>query len=484
VSTEQRTPPPPDPLSGKRDLGDARLTEKANPRTATIDHADALEIVRLLQAEDRSVPDAVAGEAPRIAAMIREVARRMRCGGRLFYVGAGTSGRLGVLDAAECPPTFGTDPEMVRGIIAGGHPALVRSEEGVEDDADAGRAAIRSEGVRSHDFVLGIAASSTTPFVQAALEEAVAAGAGTGFLCCTPPPPHMVDLVDLCVIPLVGPEAIAGSTRLKAGTATKLVLNALTTGVMIRLGKVYGNLMVDLRAVSEKLADRSLRIVSAVTGAGREEARRLLVAAGGSAKTAIAMRRMGVDRWLAERRLDACDGSLAAALERFPPSSPVRNTDIYPESGSAEDLGLLLERLATGPGRLVRAVEAAPDGPGERTARHVAHVVAFETEAIRPRLEALAAADGGSFPGWEDESWWKRKVGDTKDLLTIFAGERQRTLGVLDEAGQDIFERGGSLGVERFTVYQLLRGAAHHDEAHASRISERVHPGLQDRAVS
>jgi len=296
------------------DLGDGRLTEAFNPRTAEIDRADVAGILELLQAEDRSVPDVVAASTDTIEAVVRDVVTRLSRGGRLFYVGAGTSGRLGVLDAAECPPTFGTDPEMVQGIIAGGPQALVRAQEGAEDDVDAGRAAIRQARVGPDDFVLGIAASGTTPFVRAALEQALDSGAGTGLLSCSEPPPDLAARVDHQITVLTGPEAIVGSTRLKAGTATKLVLNAITTATMIRLGKVYGNLMVDLRATSRKLEDRSLRIIEALTDLDRPQARELLTRADDRVKTALAMHGLGVDRDEAEQRLADCDGLLAVCL--------------------------------------------------------------------------------------------------------------------------------------------------------------------------
>ena len=309
------------------DLGDERLTERFNPRTAGIDRASTRGIVDLLQAEDRTVPDAVAAVADSLAALVDDIAPRLTRGGRLFYVGAGTSGRLGVLDAAECPPTFGTDPDLVKGIIAGGPPALVRAAEGAEDDEDAGRTAITDAAVGEPDFVLGIAASGTTPFVAAALEQALAVGAGTGLLTCSEPPEQLAARVDHQITIRTGPEAIVGSTRLKAGTATKLALNTITTATMIRLGKVYGNLMVDLRATSKKLEDRSIRIIEALTGLDRTPAEDLLAAADGSVKTALAMHGMKVDRPVAEQRLEACDGFLAECLERFPPP---------PEDGTGE----------------------------------------------------------------------------------------------------------------------------------------------------
>ncbi|MEJ2483892.1 MAG: N-acetylmuramic acid 6-phosphate etherase [Gemmatimonadota bacterium] len=311
-------PPAGERRSRHLDLGDARLTEKFNPRTAAIDRADTKTILHLLHAEDRSVPDAVAAEACRIAALVDDLVPRLASGGRLFYVGAGTSGRLGVLDAAECPPTFGTDPDLVQGIIAGGFEALVRAQEGAEDDEEAGRDAILSAGVGPRDFVIGIAASGTTPFVRAAVEQSIAAGARSGLVTCTEPPPDLRAAVDHSITVRTGPEAIVGSTRLKAGTATKLVLNAITTATMIRLGKVYGNLMVDLRATSRKLEDRSLRIVRAVTGLGGDAAETLLASAGGRVKTALAMHAMRVDRAEAESRLEACGGFLGACLDRWP----------------------------------------------------------------------------------------------------------------------------------------------------------------------
>ncbi len=304
------------------DLGDVRLTEQFNPRTARIDRAGSRQIIDLLHAEDRSVPEIVAGAADAVAGVVEDIVPRLSRGGRLFYVGAGTSGRLGVLDAAECPPTFGTAPEMVQGIIAGGPEALVRAREGAEDDEEAGRAAITAAGIGPDDFVLGIAASGTTPFVRAALEQAIESGAGTGVLTCSDPPPDLARRVDHRITVLTGPEAIVGSTRLKAGTATKLVLNALTTATMVRLGKVYGNLMVDLKATSRKLEDRSLRMIEALTGIGRPEAQQLLTRADGRVKTALAMQAMGVDRVTAEERLASCDGSLAECLERFPAEGP------------------------------------------------------------------------------------------------------------------------------------------------------------------
>src|SRR5437868_11953857 len=268
---------------------DPRETERRNPRTASIDLASPLEIVDLINAEDQRVPDAVATQREQIARAIELAEATFRRGGRLFYVGAGTSGRLGVLDASECPPTFGTDPEMVQGIIAGGLPALTRAQEGAEDVVENGARAMDEHGVNEKDFVIGIAASGTTPYVRSALERAMALGASTGIVASSPPPADLVASVDVTMLPIVGPEVVTGSTRMKAGTATKLVLNTITTGAMIRLGKTFGNLMVDMRATNDKLKDRSERIVMEIASLDRDAARAVLKQAGGVVKTAIVM---------------------------------------------------------------------------------------------------------------------------------------------------------------------------------------------------
>src|SRR5687767_5360504 len=242
-----------------------------------------------------------------------------RAGGRLIYVGAGTSGRLGVLDAAECPPTFGTPPEMVVGLIAGGPAALVRSIEGAEDDTAAAERELKAMGVSRKDVVVGIAASGSTPYVGAALEVARALGARTVFLSCSEPPDRLRESCDVCITVLVGPEIVTGSTRMKAGTATKLVLNTITTGAMIRLGKTYGNLMVDLRAWNDKLVDRSQRIVMEAAGLDRTTAQKVIEAADGSVKTAIVMARRGVQKDEAERLLAEHAGRLRPIVGDPPP---------------------------------------------------------------------------------------------------------------------------------------------------------------------
>jgi N-acetylmuramic acid 6-phosphate etherase len=298
---------------------DPRLTERRNPRTADIDLATPLEIADLINAEDRSVPDTVASQREPIARAIAQAESTFRNGGRLFYVGAGTSGRLGVLDASECPPTYGTDPEMVQGIIAGGHKALTRSQEGAEDRLEGAIEDLTAHGVRSGDFVVGIAASGTTPYVRRALTYARSIGAATALVACSPPPQDALDVVDILIMPLTGPEVVTGSTRMKAGTATKLVLNTITTGAMIRLGKTFGNLMVDLRATNDKLRDRSERILMEVCEVDRPRARVLLDRSGGAVKTAIVMHFLGAERGEAEAVLEKSGGVIRRILDRDPP---------------------------------------------------------------------------------------------------------------------------------------------------------------------
>jgi len=290
-------------------------TEKRNPRSRGLDRRATLQIVDLINAEDARVAGAVGRQRRAIARAVDLIVERLRRGGRLFYVGAGTSGRLGVLDAVECPPTFGTPPRLVQGIIAGGRRALVRSVEGAEDRHEDGAAAIRRRRVGAKDAVVGIAACGITPFVRGALGQARRAGAATVFVICAPEAKKYAS-ADIVINPVVGPEVVTGSTRMKAGTATKLVLNMLTTAAMVRLGKVYDNLMVDLRATNAKLRDRAERIVMAVTGLGRPQARTLLRKARGWAKVAILMHFRKVGFREALRRLDRSGGFLRDAVER------------------------------------------------------------------------------------------------------------------------------------------------------------------------
>jgi N-acetylmuramic acid 6-phosphate etherase len=302
--------------AGPTKMDRAKLaTERLNPRSREMDRLSALGIVDLINAEDRLVAAAVGKERRHIAAAVEIIVSALGAGGRLFYVGAGTSGRLGVLDASECPPTFGTPPSLVQGIIAGGRGALVRSVEGAEDDTRAGRRAIDSRRVGPRDAVVGIAASGLTPFVLAALARARRKKARTIFLTCSPEVRDRA-VADVVICPRVGPEVLSGSTRMKAGTATKLVLNTLSTATMVRLGKVYGNLMVDLRATNAKLRDRAIRIVQAITLLPRGGARRLLARAEGRVKPALVMHARGVDLARAKRLLADCGGRVREAVIR------------------------------------------------------------------------------------------------------------------------------------------------------------------------
>ena len=296
-------------------MADPRLTERRNPRSVEIDRLSTLEIVDLVNAEDRMVAEAVGEERDAVARAIDLATAAFRAGGRLIYVGAGTSGRLGVLDAAEMPPTYRTDPAMVQGIIAGGPAALVRAQEGAEDRPEDGAQAVDELAVGGADFVLGIATSGTTPYVHGALRRARELGARTGFLLCTYPSEELLARHDVVIAPLVGPEVITGSTRMKAGTATKMVLNTITTGAMVRLGKVYGNLMVDLQVTCQKLRDRGERILMETMAMEREAAAALLARAGGHVKTALVMRGRSVGRREAERLLEEADGRVARVVE-------------------------------------------------------------------------------------------------------------------------------------------------------------------------
>ena len=276
-------------------------TERANPRTAEIDRLSTADVLRLMNDEDATVPAAVRATIPQIARAVEELAPRLARGGRLLLFGAGTSGRLAALDAAEWPPTFGTPPEMAQAFIAGGPRALTQAVEGAEDDADAGRRDLRDSGAGARDAVLGISASGGAPYVLGALGEARSRGVLTIGLACREGSPLEAH-ADIVIAPVVGPEVIAGSSRLKAGTAQKLVLNMLSTATMIRLGKVYGNLMIDVQPTNAKLRARARRIVRDLTGASDEAAATALTEAG-SVRTAIVMLRLGLDRAAAEERL-------------------------------------------------------------------------------------------------------------------------------------------------------------------------------------
>jgi len=297
---------------------DPRLTEQRNPATTDIDRLSALEIVRVINDEDHRIAPAVAAQLEQVARAVELAEAALRAGGRLIYFGAGTSGRLGVLDATEMPPTYGTDPRIVQGLIAGGPDALIRAVEGAEDNReDAGRVVDEME-IGPDDFAFGIAASGSTPWVHGALTRAKQRGARTGFLLCTHPDDWMLAVYDVVIALLVGPEVVTGSTRMKAGTATKMVLNMISTGAMIRLGKVFGNLMVDLRATNLKLQDRSERILMETLDLDRQAALELLESAGGSVKMAMVMRWCRVDAAQAGEMLNRAGGRLGEILQGRP----------------------------------------------------------------------------------------------------------------------------------------------------------------------
>ncbi len=290
------------------------LTEQVNPNSQNLDELNSLELVQLFNREDERTLSAIAEAAPEIARTIDAAADSLRQGGRLFYIGAGTSGRLGVLDAAECPPTFCTPPELVQAIIAGGASALVRSSESLEDNAADGGAAIREREISPLDVVIGITAGGTTPYVHGALIEAKERGATTVAISCVSAEQVPID-VDIDIRLLTGPEILAGSTRLKAGTVTKMALNIISTGTMVKLGKVYGNRMIDVAVTNQKLHDRALRIIADITGLNREEAEALLETSGKRVKLALLMQWSGLSSVEGEKLLNYHQGNLRSALQ-------------------------------------------------------------------------------------------------------------------------------------------------------------------------
>jgi N-acetylmuramic acid 6-phosphate etherase len=289
-------------------------TEQRNPDSMNMDFASIEEVLSLINTEDHLVAPAVKKELPHIAEAVRMIVHAFKNGGRLFYVGAGTSGRLGIVDASECPPTFGTNPEMVQGLIAGGTAAVFSSQEGAEDDPENGVRAIKDAGVVAADIVCGIAASSRTPYVVGAIEHARSLGCKTIFVTTVPRPNFDLE-VDVAICPFVGPEVLMGSTRMKSGTAQKLVLNMLTTASMVQLGKVYENMMIDLQMTNQKLVERSRRIVMTVTGISYDEASSALEEADGHVKTALVMVLKGIGASEAKDRLTASDGFVRKAIE-------------------------------------------------------------------------------------------------------------------------------------------------------------------------
>ena len=289
------------------------LTEQTNPASAAIDALPTEEVLRVINAEDRNVAAAVEREIPSIARAVDAVVAAFQQGGRLFYIGAGTSGRLGVLDASECPPTFSVPPEMVQGIIAGGEAALSHATETSEDDPAIGVRDLQARGFTGRDVLVGIAASGRTPYVLGAVAEARRLGAVTIGISCTPDS-ELSRAVAIPISPLVGPEVVAGSTRMKAGTAQKLVLNMLSTGAFVRSGYVYGNLMVNVQPKNTKLVDRARRIVARAAAVSYERAGELLAASGNHVRVAILMGKAGIGREEAERRLTAAGGRISKAL--------------------------------------------------------------------------------------------------------------------------------------------------------------------------
>lgn len=293
---------------------DYLTTEQNNPASMAIDQMDPIDIARLMNREDLHVVAAVERVLPAIGQAIDTVTQRVQRGGRLIYIGAGTSGRLGVLDASECPPTFNTPPSLVVGLIAGGYRALTTAIEGAEDDRQAGVEDLRGIQLGPSDTVCGIASSGRTPYVLGALAYARTLQAATIGVTCNEAS-ELTQVCDVLIAPVVGPEILSGSTRLKAGTATKMVLNMISTGTMIRIGKTYGNWMVDLRATNVKLKDRSIRIVSGITGLGRIQAELLLATCDGEVKTAIVSHTLGISKQAAQMRLEQSNGRLRNALE-------------------------------------------------------------------------------------------------------------------------------------------------------------------------
>lgn len=287
-------------------------TERENPRARDLDRLAPAELLRVILEEERRVPEAVAGALPEIERVVRRAAEAIAGGGRIVYAGAGTSGRLGVLDASECPPTFGVEPDRVVGLIAGGREAVFAAREGAEDDRDRGAADAAVIAPAPADLFVGIAASGVTPWVRGVLAAAASAGAATALVTAGDPP---ADAADVVVRLATGPEVIAGSTRMKAGTATKIVLNMISTGAMVATGRVHDNLMVDLRAGSAKLRARAERLVAKLTGLGPDAAAAALAAAGGEVKPAVVMARTGDDLAGARRRLEAAGGFLRGALQ-------------------------------------------------------------------------------------------------------------------------------------------------------------------------
>jgi len=292
------------------------VTEQENPKTHEIDRVSTLEALHLINNEDKLVAPAVEAVLPQIAEAVERIVERLRDGGRLFYIGTGTSGRLGVLDASEIPPTFGVDPELIQGIIAGGPEALYKASEASEDDRDAGSNDLKARGLTPKDAVIGIAASGRTPYTIGAVEYARELGCFTAAIACTPDS-ELEQAAEIAIVPVVGPEAITGSTRMKSGTAQKMVLNMISTAAMIRLGYVKGNRMTNVKPSNEKLRERSLRILMAETGLAAAAAAELFDAAGGDLRVALVMNKASVDRTEAQTALLGSDQVVDRAIEKL-----------------------------------------------------------------------------------------------------------------------------------------------------------------------
>jgi N-acetylmuramic acid 6-phosphate etherase len=375
-------------------------TESLNPASTKLDELTPLEIVRLMNAEDARVAPAVAGDAEKIARAIEAITERLRAGGRLIYVGAGTSGRLGVLDASECPPTFNSPPSQVVGVIAGGPPALTRAIEGAEDHPEYGERDLAALGVSARDAVVGIATSGRTPYVLGAVAYARKQGAFTAAITCNVDA-ELNAVVDLPIVPVVGPEVLTGSTRLKAGTATKLVLNMLSTGAMVRLGKTYGNLMVDLRATNTKLQARTNRIVRILTQLSAAEADKLLTRCGGELKTALVSHLRGIEPEAARIRLAEAQGSVRQALESVDRSgltpNPTPSSTLYLGiDGGGTSTVALLATASPGTSRgSYTVLGRGKSGPSNRQTVGTERALASLDEAVRA---AFASANLSRVP--------------------------------------------------------------------------------------
>jgi N-acetylmuramic acid 6-phosphate etherase len=445
-------------------------TEARNPLSMDLDRLSALEIVQLMNREDGRVVPAVATQALKIAEAVETIVPRLQSGGRLIYVGAGTSGRLGVLDAAECPPTFRTPPDLIVGVIAGGPAAMIQAVEGAEDSADQGRNDLTALNVTAADVVVGIATSGRTPYVLGAIEHARSVGAFTMALTCNDDA-ELNNLVHLAIVPVVGPEIVSGSTRLKAGTATKLVLNTLTTASMVLMGKTYGNLMVDLRATNSKLRDRARRILTTLTDAMPAEAETLLATCDGEVKTALIVRQLGRTPAEARAMLAEAKGRVAEVLAKQsarlaePPSVSGSRLVLGVDGGGTKTIALLAEmegdrfrllgRGESGPSNLqaigiqratdalLRCIESAYASAGLAPAPAAALVMGL-AGADRPADQAL-------LQGWARTHQLAERTAITNDAALLIAAGTPEGWGIGVIAGT------GSIAVGRSPDGQWTR---------------------------